>query len=75
MGHDPWATRVGANPRAVIPADRLIDSVADFLDFEPGTRWAYSNTNYLLLGAIVERIEGRPRSQRFSASDCFGRSA
>lgn len=28
------------------------------LDFEPGTRWEYSNTNYLLLGAIVTRAAG-----------------
>src|SRR3954447_4337911 len=26
----------------------------------PGRRWIYSNTNYLLLGELVERITGRP---------------
>ncbi|WP_207400897.1 serine hydrolase domain-containing protein [Actinomadura roseirufa] len=29
-------------------------------DFAPGKGWAYSNTGYLLLGMIVERITGRP---------------
>ncbi|WP_167474000.1 serine hydrolase domain-containing protein [Nocardia arthritidis] len=29
-------------------------------DFPPGTDWGYSNTNYLLLGMIIERITGRP---------------
>ena len=29
------------------------------LDFRPGTRWAYSNSNFLLLGAIIERRLGR----------------
>jgi D-alanyl-D-alanine carboxypeptidase len=29
------------------------------LEFRPGTRWAYSNSNFLLLGAIVERRVGR----------------
>lgn len=29
------------------------------LEFEPGTHWAYSNTGYLLLGAIVRRTTGR----------------
>ena len=29
------------------------------LDFAPGTDAAYSNTNYVLLGLIVEKIEGR----------------
>ncbi|MFI1382813.1 serine hydrolase domain-containing protein [Embleya sp. NPDC020886] len=27
--------------------------------FEPGTSWAYSNTNYLLVGMIIERATGR----------------
>jgi CubicO group peptidase (beta-lactamase class C family) len=30
------------------------------LDFEPGTRWQYSNTNYVIAGAIVERVAGMP---------------
>ena len=28
------------------------------LDFEPGTKWQYSNTNYVAAGAIVERLSG-----------------
>ncbi|HEY3523355.1 MAG TPA: serine hydrolase domain-containing protein, partial [Candidatus Limnocylindrales bacterium] len=28
--------------------------------FAPGKGWRYSNTNYLLLGLIVERVTGRP---------------
>jgi CubicO group peptidase (beta-lactamase class C family) len=30
------------------------------LDFEPGTRWQYSNTNYVIAGQIVERVAGQP---------------
>jgi len=30
------------------------------LDFDPGTRWQYSNTNYVIAGLIVERITGAP---------------
>jgi CubicO group peptidase (beta-lactamase class C family) len=29
------------------------------LQFEPGTRWSYSNTGFLLLGAIIEKVTGR----------------
>ncbi|MDN3024141.1 serine hydrolase domain-containing protein [Streptomyces sp. S.PB5] len=31
--------------------------------FEPGTSWKYSNTNYLLLGLIIEKLTGRPYAQ------------
>ncbi|HET9268945.1 MAG TPA: serine hydrolase domain-containing protein [Vicinamibacterales bacterium] len=30
------------------------------LDFDPGTRWQYSNTNYVIAGQIVERVSGQP---------------
>src|SRR5262249_8151236 len=30
------------------------------LDFEPGTKWQYSNTNYVIAGLIVEKVAGRP---------------
>ncbi len=29
------------------------------LDFEPGTRYAYSNSNYNVLAAVIERVSGR----------------
>ena len=36
------------------------------LDFEPGTQWQYSNTNFVIAGAIVERVSrtGAPRPGR-----------
>jgi CubicO group peptidase (beta-lactamase class C family) len=30
------------------------------LDFEPGTQWQYSNTNFVIAGRIVEQITGAP---------------
>lgn len=30
------------------------------LDFEPGTKWQYSNTNYVIAGMIVEKVTGMP---------------
>jgi CubicO group peptidase (beta-lactamase class C family) len=29
------------------------------LDFRPGERWSYSNTGYVLLGALIHRVTGR----------------
>jgi len=33
------------------------------LDFEPGTKWQYSNTNYVIAGLIVEKVSGQPLLQ------------
>jgi CubicO group peptidase (beta-lactamase class C family) len=30
------------------------------LNFEPGARWQYSNTNFVLAAAIFEKVSGRP---------------
>src|SRR5271165_5556226 len=30
------------------------------LDFDPGTRWQYSNTNFVIAGLIVEKASGMP---------------
>jgi len=30
------------------------------LEFEPGAKWNYNNSGYFLLGAIVERVTGKP---------------
>jgi CubicO group peptidase (beta-lactamase class C family) len=30
------------------------------LDFDPGTSWQYSNTNYVIAAAVVEKVAGMP---------------
>lgn len=43
-----------------IPPDKLIHEYAtQKLDFPPETRWSYSNTGYIILGRIVEKVSGQ----------------
>jgi D-alanyl-D-alanine carboxypeptidase len=35
--------------------------------FRPGTSWFYSNTNYVVLGLLVEAVTGRPLEQELQA--------
>ena len=51
---------------------QAMDAVAeaDELAFEPGTAFEYSNTNYFLLGQVVERVDGRTLAE-FLADEVF----
>jgi len=41
-------------------ADTIIGRYATrALDFEPGTRWSYSNTNFIMLGKAIETVSGQ----------------
>jgi len=41
-------------------AQQILDTWAKKpLDFEPGTKWQYSNTNFVIAGEIVEKISGQ----------------
>ena len=44
-----------------ITAQQIMDRWAKIpLDFDPGTKWQYSNTNYVIAGVIVEKAGGKP---------------
>ncbi len=56
-----WSMRP-TTPRGVL------DLVKDLpLAFAPGTDWAYNNTAYVLLGLLVEKVEGRPFAESLQA--------
>jgi CubicO group peptidase (beta-lactamase class C family) len=46
--------------KPVTPPEILAGWAKIPLDFEPGTRWQYSNTNYVIAGMIVEKVAGMP---------------
>ena len=47
-----------------VTAQKILDNWARKpLDFEPGTKWQYSNTNFVIAGLIVEKASGMPLLQ------------
>jgi D-alanyl-D-alanine carboxypeptidase len=65
----PWFE---ANQRRDVSLDELIDVFKNEpLDFVPGTKWDYSNSGYILLGAIIEKVTGLSYEQ-FLQERIFG---
>lgn len=47
-----------------VTAQKILDMWARKpLDFDPGTKWQYSNTNYVIAGLIIEKASGMPLLQ------------
>ncbi|MFI1646727.1 serine hydrolase domain-containing protein [Streptomyces avidinii] len=49
--------------RYLEPRDILDIALRNKADFAPGEKWAYSNTNYVLAGLIVQKVTGRPLAE------------
>ena len=50
-----------------VTAEKILDLWArKALDFDPGTQWQYSNTNFVIAGLIIEKASGEPLLQFLS---------
>ncbi len=58
VGRDGFRQQAGDAPIAVRAFAEKWCS-AD-LQWEPGSKWGYSNSGYVILGAIIEQVTGRP---------------
>jgi CubicO group peptidase (beta-lactamase class C family) len=55
-GLPEWLPRV----REDLTVQQLIDLFKDKpLEFNPGEKWAYNNSAYILLGAVIEKVSGK----------------
>ncbi len=52
----------GSNLDRLARMEELVGAIVrnKHLNFEPGSRFLYSNTNFLLLGLIAEKVSGKP---------------
>jgi D-alanyl-D-alanine carboxypeptidase len=48
------------------PRELLDIAFAQKATFAPGTSWSYSNTNYILLGLITQKVTGRPVGEQIT---------
>lgn len=56
-----FAAKVVADPvRTFSPREMLAWAFAEPMVFSPGSHYQYSNTNYILLGLLVENVSGQP---------------
>jgi D-alanyl-D-alanine carboxypeptidase len=66
---DGFEETVAADPRRDFPPAELLGwAFTAPAQFTPGERFEYSNTNYILLGLLVERVSGKPFGDYLSES-------
>lgn len=54
-------------PKSQIELALEISAQSKLFDFEPGTAWLYSNANYIVLGAVVEKLTAMSLADAASA--------
>ncbi|MGG7570851.1 serine hydrolase domain-containing protein [Streptomyces sirii] len=62
-GLPDYVKHLGDDVRYYDPRDLLDIALQHKADFAPGTKWEYSNTNYVLAGLIIQKVTGRPLAE------------
>src|SRR5215204_4971950 len=58
---EQWAKKWLSDPTRVSkPEDLARIGIKESPLFDPGSEWFYSNTNYVLLGLVLEQVTGKP---------------
>lgn len=59
-GGEYLAALIDDPTRTWLPEEVIALAPPTDLDFEPGSSYAYSNTNYIVLGVLIEEVTGQP---------------
>ena len=63
---EQWANELLSDPHRVWKPEELAQiGIKDSPLFDPGTEWFYSNTNYTLLGLVLEKVTDKPIGQLY----------
>ncbi len=63
--HPNFRDWILANLSRILEPEEVLEQFVDAPYFSPGSNYHYSNSNYLLLGMIVERVSGNLLSQEY----------
>ena len=64
--NDQWVKEWSSDPYRVWKPEELAQAgIKESPLFEPGTEWFYSNTNYVMLGLVLEQVTGKPIGQLY----------
>lgn len=64
--------RFWTRSRLDLTDDQMLELFAgDSLEFEPGSRWAYNNSGYYLLGMLIEKVTGESYAEHLNRTQ-FG---
>ena len=63
---EQWVKEWSSDPTRVwAPEEMARIGIKESPLFDPGSEWFYSNTNYVLLGLVLEQVTGKPINQLY----------